>query len=228
MNKPTALNELSEIQANNYEGINIFMKKYAKIVDISLAAILKKIEKSANFFGIQVDNELIEALRHEGFVGFFFALQNFDKEKSKDDNSLYDLLFKYSYGFMMDYLNELVKEDETEIKFEDIYVDEHMQSPEEILNFSDTTSEIQRLLNKREAELFNFSLEGLSFREMANEIGVSSSRIGHNISAMSRKVVMVFEDIYGRNFDHLREIERTEAQQAYFVRRNEAYIKGKI
>jgi RNA polymerase sigma factor (sigma-70 family) len=209
MNKPNAVDEVIKIQENDRRGMDSFIKKYERIVDIALELFENKHEE-----------EVLLELRHEGFLGFFYAIKNFQIEKCNDEKSLLWYIFKYVHGFMLDFLKRQDDEEGLVSSYQDVFEDPLALSPEDLLCFSDMFEDIVDLLNDREKFVLERSLKGLNNAEIGQEIGVSRTRIGHNMFALRQKALMALEGHMACDLGYLVAPDRSEAEKAYFERRN--------
>ncbi|MDX9970495.1 MAG: hypothetical protein RBS56_01140 [Candidatus Gracilibacteria bacterium] len=98
------------------------------------------------------------------------------------------------------------------------YLGQYLEEATHVREVCERISEA--LKTDRQREVFSGLIDGKNHTEIAEELGVTDSRIGQIVFQIQMTAISVLEELEGRDFSHLAERKRTPAQHKAFLRRN--------
>jgi RNA polymerase sigma-70 factor (ECF subfamily) len=119
----------------------------------------------------------------EAFLRYFLE-RRYGREIDNPRAWLYQVLRNYG----LDHLNTFaVKNQVTSSSLDHLPAQEH--NPEQILQGSEITRELQATLTARESDCLRLRIQGLSYAEIARALGVRSGTVGALLTRAHRKVL---------------------------------------
>lgn len=171
--------ELAVIAKYNKTAVNVLVSRYARLVFI-------KSEIYANY-GTDSDD-----LSQEGLIGLLNAVNCFKPEKNVKFSTFAEVCIENRMKSLLVKENRTVAPVENIDDLFEIYGISDSETPESIYlykeYFSELLSKIRSVLSPAELQTFDFCIRGLSYRAVAEKLGISEKSVDNAMQRARRKI----------------------------------------
>ena len=181
------LNELCE---KNSEELALIAKTNKKAAEILILRCSKTVFIKAQMISVGTEVD-VDDLRQEGLIGLFKAITSFNADRGFKFSTFAEIcIINQMRTFLVKSRKNFISYESLDELPEEIAVD--WQTPESICMTRELISElwyaVDNLLSENEYKIFNLCIRGISYREIAEKLGISEKSVDNAIQRARKKI----------------------------------------